>query len=153
MKKTFLSLLVFAVSAFNVFAVQYIPASFKELAEKVRPSVVNISTVSIVHRSVDPYNDPFMNDEFYERFFGVPKGTMKKQSLGSGFIVSTDGYILTNNHVVDKADEITVKFYNQKELKAKLIGVDKETDLAVIKVEAKNLDRKLMGDSDKIEGA
>jgi serine protease Do len=151
MKRTILVLSAVVVLVSGVFAVQYVPASFKDVAEKARPSVVNISTVSVVHRSVDPYNDPFMNDDFYERFFGVPKGTMKKQSLGSGFIVSTDGYILTNNHVVDKADEITVKFYNQKELKAKLIGVDKETDLAVIKVEAKNLTPILMGDSDKIE--
>src|ERR1035437_663308 len=151
MKRTMLVLSAVVVLVSGVFAVQYVPASFKDVAEKARPSVVNISTVSVVHRSVDPYNDPFMNDDFYERFFGVPKGTMKKQSLGSGFIVSTDGYILTNNHVVDKADEITVKFYNQKELKAKLIGVDKETDLAVIKVEAKNLTPILMGDSDKIE--
>src|ERR1017187_6634018 len=133
MKRIVLSLLPLTLCVSGIFAVQYIPASFKELAEKVRPSVVNISTVSVIHRSMDPYSDPFgMNDDMYERFFGIPKGTMKKQSLGSGFIVSSDGYILTNNHVVDKADEITVKFYNQKELKAKLIGIDKDTDLAVI---------------------
>ena len=151
MKKFIFTLLALTVLAAGVFAVQYIPASFKDLAEKVRPSVVNISTVSVIHRSADPYSDPFMNDELYERFFGIPRGTMKKQSLGSGFIVSADGYILTNNHVVDKADEITVKFYNQKELKAKLIGIDKDTDLAVIKVDAKNLAPIKLGDSDKID--
>ena len=151
MKKTFLFLLAALVFVSGAFAVQYIPASFKDLAEKVRPSVVNISTLRVVRQSADPYSDPFMNDEFYERFFGIPRGSMKKQSLGSGFVVSADGYILTNNHVVDKADEITVKFYNQKELKAKVIGVDKETDLAVIKVEAKNLNAIAMGDSDKSE--
>jgi serine protease Do len=151
MKKFVLSFLAFVFAVTGLQAVQYIPASFKELAEKVRPSVVNISTVSVIRRQADPYGDPFMNDEIYEKFFGIPRGTMNKKSLGSGFIVSPDGYILTNNHVVDKADEITVKLYNQKELKAKLIGVDKETDLAVLKVDAKNLVPILMGDSDKID--
>jgi serine protease Do len=132
-------------------AVQYIPASFKELAGKVRPSVVNISTVSTIKTSGDPLSDQFFNDDFYQRFFGVPKQQMKRQSLGSGFIVSPDGYILTNNHVVDKADEITVKLYNQKEYKARVIGTDKDTDLAVIKINAENLQPILMGDSDKID--
>jgi serine protease Do len=151
MKKTLLIVLALAVVAVPVFGtVQYIPASFKDLADKVRPSVVNISTVSTVRMSQDSFGDPFFNDDFYQRFFGVPKQQMKRQSLGSGFIVSPDGYILTNNHVVDKADEITVKLYNQKEYKAKVIGTDKETDLAVIRIDTKGLTPILMGDSDKI---
>jgi serine protease Do len=152
MKKKFIlffAFLAFFVPAFG--AVQYIPASFKDLADKVRPSVVNISTVSTVRVSQDPLGDPFFNDDFYQKFFGVPKQQMKRQSLGSGFIVSPDGYILTNNHVVDKADEITVKLYNQKEYKAKVTGVDKETDLAVIKIDAAGLAPISMGDSDKMD--
>jgi serine protease Do len=145
-----LSLLIF-FGTVCAGAVQYIPASFKDLAGKVRPSVVNISTVSTIKTSGDPLYDQFFSDDFYQRFFGTPKQQMKRQSLGSGFIVSPDGYILTNNHVVDKADEITVKLYNQKEYKAKVIGTDRDTDLAVIKINAENLQPILMGDSDKID--
>jgi serine protease Do len=152
MKKFFISSVLLPLFAvISSASVQYIPASFKELAEKVRPSVVNISTVSTIRMGGDPLSDQFFNDDFYQRFFGVPKQQMKRQSLGSGFIVSPDGYILTNNHVVDKADEITVKLYNQKEFKAKVIGTDKDTDLAVIKINAENLPPILMGDSDKID--
>ena len=152
MKKFLISSVLLPVFAVvSSAAVQYIPASFKDLAEKVRPSVVNISTVSTIKMGGDPLSDQFFNDDFYQRFFGVPKQQMKRQSLGSGFIVSPDGYILTNNHVVDKADEITVKLYNQKEFKAKVIGTDKDTDLAVIKINAENLPPILMGDSDRID--
>jgi serine protease Do len=152
MKKFILVFFVLPVfTAISSAAVQYIPASFKNIAEKVRPSVVNISTVSIIRVNGDSMSDPFFNDEFYRRFFGAPQRQMKRQSLGSGFIVSRDGFILTNNHVVEKADEITVKLYNQQEYKAKVIGTDKDTDLAVIKIEADNLTPIFMGDSDKID--
>ncbi len=150
MKKTFFLVIAFFAVVASVLAVQFIPASFKDLAEKVRPSVVNISTVSTIRTGQDAYGDPFFNDDFYQRFFGMPKQQMKRQSLGSGFIVSPDGYILTNNHVVDKADEITVKLYNQKEFKAKVIGTDRETDLAVIRIDTNGLTPILMGDSDRI---
>jgi serine protease Do len=152
MKKFILAFFLLPVFAvLSSAAVQYIPASFKNIAEKVRPSVVNISTVSIIRVSGDSMYDPFFNDELYRRFFGAPQRQLKRQSLGSGFIVSRDGYILTNNHVVDKADEITVKLYNQQEYKAKVIGTDKDTDLAVIKINADNLTPIFMGDSDKID--
>ena len=152
MKKFILVFFLLPVfTAISSAAVQYIPASFKNIAEKVRPSVVNISTVSIIRVNGDSMSDPFFNDEFYRRFFGAPQRQMKRQSLGSGFIVSRDGFILTNNHVVEKADEITVKLYNQQEYKAKVIGTDKDTDLAVIKIEADNLTPIFMGDSDKID--
>ncbi|MCE5301285.1 MAG: DegQ family serine endoprotease [Spirochaetia bacterium] len=150
MKKALLAgmaLLVFSLPLFSDS--RMIPASFREVSQKVRPAVVNISTVQVLKR--DYYSDPFFSDDFYEQFFGIPKSSMKRQSLGTGFIVSPDGYIMTNNHVVDKADEITVKLYNQKEYKAKVVGSDKETDLAVIKINAKNLQQILMGDSDSIE--
>jgi len=138
--------------ALSLFAeVKMIPASFKDVAEKVKPSVVNISTVQVLKQNMDPFYDEFFNDDFFERFFGIPKGSFKRTSLGTGFIVDKNGYIMTNNHVVEKADEITVKLYNQKEYKAKIIGVDKETDVAVIKINENNLTPINLGDSDKID--
>ncbi|MPQ96296.1 trypsin-like serine protease, partial [Thioclava sp. JE_KL1] len=87
------------------------------------------------------------------RFFGIPEGqqpgTQERQvtSLGSGFIISSDGYILTNNHVVDGADNVVVKLSDRKELKAKIIGQDKRTDVAVLKVDATGLPVAKIGSS------
>jgi len=130
--------------------VKYIPATFSDIAAKVKPAVVNISTVRVIKQSQDPFYDPSFNDDFFERFFAVPHGSFKRTSLGSGFIVDKRGYILTNNHVVEKADEITVKLYNQKEYKAKVIGTDAETDVAIIKIDAPDLTALSLGDSDTL---
>lgn len=146
-----LFVMLFFINGLILSEVQMIPASFKEVADKVKESVVNISTVTVIKQANPFYNDPFFDDDFLYRFFGIPKGTFKKRSLGSGVIISADGYILTNNHVVEKADEITVKLYNQKEYKAKIIGKDKETDLAIIKINTNGLKAAQIGDSDKIE--
>ncbi len=156
MKKLFAVILVMLMPVFPAAAAVMIPSSFSEIAEKAGPSVVNISTVKIEKRQTDPYYDRFFNDPFLQEFFGVPpqgnqERPIQRRSLGSGFIVSEDGYILTNNHVVGGADEITVKLFNEKEYKAKLIGVDKETDIAVIKIEAKGLNAVKLGDSDAIK--
>ncbi len=79
--------------------------------------------------------DPF--DEFFNNFFGHMPREQKRRSLGSGFIVSDDGYILTNNHVVEKADEVTVTLLDKEEFKAKVVGTDPKTDIALIKIDAK----------------
>lgn len=126
--------------------VKMIPASFKDIADTVRPSVVNISTVQVMRQSMNPYYG--FEDEVYERFFGVPRGTFKRSSLGSGFIMNKNGYIITNNHVVSKADEITVRLYDRREFKAKVVGTDADTDLAVIKIEANGLVPLPLGNSD-----
>ncbi|GAB6160919.1 DegQ family serine endoprotease [Desulfothermus naphthae] len=133
--------------------------NFSELAEKVSPAVVNISTIKVVQiskrlkRFFSPFgeNDPF--NEFFKRFFGdIPQSKRKEHALGSGFIISPDGYIVTNNHVVSKADEITVILKGGKEsYKAKIIGTDPETDLALLKIDAKEaLPYLTFGDSDKM---
>ncbi len=134
-----------------------VPGSFAELAKKASPSVVNVSTVKIVKgRGQTPMmpfgpNDPFR--DFFERFFRdqMPRD-FKQQSLGSGFIIDRDGYILTNNHVVEKSDEIRVRLADEREFAAKIVGRDPKTDLALIKIEA---DRPLvplpLGDSDGLE--
>ena len=121
---------------------------FSELAEKQGPAVVNISTTQVTRGQAQAMPFPFdENDpafEFFKRFIprppsgGVPR-EFENKSLGSGFIISSDGYILTNAHVVDSADEVTVRLTDKREFKAKTIGADKRTDVALLKIEASNL--------------
>ncbi|HEX9911828.1 MAG TPA: Do family serine endopeptidase [candidate division Zixibacteria bacterium] len=127
---------------------------FTIVAEKVSPAVVNISAEKVLEQQ---YRDFFpFEDEFFRRFFGEtpqPKTPLKSKgySLGSGFIIDKEGYILTNNHVVSGADKITVKLADRGEYKAKIIGTDKETDIAVIKIDAdKSLPVVELGDSDSM---
>ncbi|MEN6385807.1 MAG: DegQ family serine endoprotease [Phycisphaerales bacterium] len=135
---------------------------FADVAARVSPAVVFISTEQTVNQSQEYWNpfEDFQNDEFFKRFFGPqfrqrqqqpqqPRKQIRK-GQGSGFIISADGYILTNNHVVKDANTITVKFNDERELKAKVIGTDPETDVAVIKVDAKNLPFAELGDSDQL---
>ncbi len=132
---------------------------FAMLAERVAPSVVNISTTQEVKGFSQPFgpDDPLREFwEPFERFFGprsgpVPRGPFKQRSLGSGFALTKDGYIVTNNHVVEDADEIIVRLANGKETEAKLIGRDAKTDLALIRVEqAEALTPATTGDSDAL---
>ncbi|MFC1532793.1 Do family serine endopeptidase [Thermodesulfobacteriota bacterium] len=135
------------------------PASFSQLVKNAKNSVVNISTVKIIKggspgftfRSPFRQNDPF--HEFFERFFKdqVPK-EYRQESLGSGFIIDKKGLILTNNHVVEKTDEIKVTLANKKEFDAKIIGRDPKTDLALIRIESDEpLEPLGLGDSDELE--
>jgi serine protease Do len=135
------------------------PQSFADLVEKVKPAVVNISTESTVKVPGSPFNFFFGPEEggpfgdFFHKFFGqIPNRELKQQSLGSGFIIDSDGYIITNNHVVEGAQEITVKLAGGKEYKAKVVGRDPKTDLALIKISSlfKNLPTLSLGDSDKM---
>jgi len=136
------------------------PPSFADLAEKVKHSVVNISTTQVIKGSpLQPFFGPnapfgdFFGRDFFKHFFGnVPQGEMKTHALGSGFVISQDGFILTNNHVIDNATEIKVKLESGKEYDAKVIGHDPKTDLALIQVK---LDEGFptpapLGDSDAI---
>jgi serine protease Do len=133
-----------------------VPVSFSELAKKAKNSVVNISTVKVTKgRGQTPMpfgpNDPFR--DFFERFFRdqIPKD-FRQQSLGTGVIIDKEGFILTNNHVVEMADEIKVKLADEKEFLAKIIGRDQKTDLALIKIDSdKPLSPLPMGDSDSLE--
>ena len=120
------------------------------IAEKVTPAVVNISTT----RTVKTPANPLFNDPFFRRFFGEgSEGGQKRKttSLGSGFIVKSDGYIITNNHVVEGADDIVVKLSNDKEYKGKVIGMDSRTDVAVVKIDEKNLPTIPWGNSDNLK--
>ena len=116
------------------------PESFAELAEKISPSVVNITTSAMVAAPADgmpmvPEGSPF--EDFFDDF-GAPgqQGPQRSEALGSGFVISEDGYIVTNNHVIEGADEIEVEFFSGERLKAKLVGTDPKTDIALLKVES-----------------
>jgi serine protease Do len=119
-----------------------VPANFSDLAENVRSGVVNIQVVKKV-KNVDfgfrgnPYGEQNPFGDFFAPFFeGTPPAReFKQQGVGSGFIISQDGYILTNNHVVEDADQIKVKLSNGKEYTGKVVGRDPKTDLAVVKIE------------------
>lgn len=145
-----------APAAQNLAAPSGVPLSFTELAKKAKSSVVNISTVKVMKgRGQVPMpfgpNDPFR--DFFERFFRdqMPKD-FRQQSLGTGVIIDQEGFILTNNHVVEMADEIKVKLADEKEYLAKTIGRDQKTDLALIKIDSdKPLIPLPLGDSDKLE--
>ncbi|NSL55861.1 DegQ family serine endoprotease [Uliginosibacterium aquaticum] len=145
-----------AVSPAAVSAARAGLPDFSGLVEAIGPAVVNISVTSIEKPSRSGFpideNDPFF--EFFRRF-GIPgqgQGQQAQpriqQGVGSGFILSADGYILTNAHVVDGASEVTVKLTDKREFKAKVIGADKRTDVALIKIDGKNLPTVKTGNPD-----
>lgn len=130
---------------------------FSGLAETQGPAVVNISTTQTIRQSQIipqipnlPEDDPFY--EFFRRFMPPPgQREFESKSLGSGFIISSDGYILTNAHVVEAADEITVKLTDKREFRAKVIGSDGRTDVALIKIDATGLPKVTQGDPGKLK--
>ncbi len=120
--------------------------AFSQIARKVTPCVVNVSTVG-KKMAVQPF---FQMSPLFEDFFGGPRYRQNK-SLGSGFIISRDGYIVTNEHVIRDAESIQVKLSNDKMYDAKVVGSDQKTDIAVIKINAADLPVAVLGDSDKLE--
>jgi len=131
--------------------------TFVPVVRAATPAVVNISTTRVVKtqggQSGTPFDDPFFRqffgEEFYRRF-QIPR-ERRENSLGSGVIVSADGYIVTNNHVIAKADEIKVLMNDKREFIGKVVGTDPKTDIAVVKINAKDLPHIPWGDSDKLE--
>ncbi len=125
--------------------------AFSEIVTAVSPSVVNISTTKVVKRETSPFSD----DPFFDLFrpfndFGTLK-KWKERSLGSGVIVSPDGYIITNNHVVEKADEIKVTLVDKRAFKGHIVGADPKADIAIIRIDANNLSVLKWGDSEKLQ--
>lgn len=159
-----------AVSVFMMFSMFANAAElpdFTKLVEKASPAVVNISTEQMVKtKAVAEDGNPQIGqnskelNEFFRHFFGqqpfnggnsqAPEES-ERSSLGSGFIISSDGYILTNNHVVKGADVIHVSLNDRREYTAKVVGTDSRTDLALLKIDAKDLPTVKMGDSDKLK--
>jgi len=134
-----------------------LPGSFSELVKPLSPSVVNISFEKVIKDQTQGQiplgpDDPMR--DFFERFFGqqMPQQDSKQRGLGTGFIIDKDGFILTNNHVVEQTDELKVRLSDEKEYDAKIIGRDPKTDLALIKIDAqKPLTPLVLGDSDSLE--
>ena len=122
---------------------QMLPNTFADLADEISPSVVNITTTTVIAgradqmpRGIVPKGSPFEEffREFEDRRRGGNGGASRSSALGSGFVISADGFIVTNNHVIEGADEIEVEFFSGERLAAKVIGTDKNTDIAVLKV-------------------
>lgn len=129
---------------------------FTNLVEKQGAAVVNVSTTQVINAQQMmpgfpniPENDPFY--EFFRRFAPQMPRQHEAQSLGSGFIISADGYILTNAHVVDRADKITVRLTDKREFKARVIGADKRTDVALLKIEASGLPKVQLGQPEQLK--
>lgn len=129
---------------------------FSAVVAPLLPAVVNISTSKVVKSQRGGGENPFFNDPFFRQFFGNPFGDGEQQpreqrehSLGSGVIVSPDGYILTNNHVVDGASDVQVILSDKRSLKAKIVGTDPRTDIAVLKIPTTGLSTVTLGDSAK----
>ena len=111
--------------------------SFAELIKKLKPAVVNISTTNMIKRRSTPFPSPF--EDYFKKFFdNGPQREFKQKGLGTGFIISEDGYVVTNNHVVDKADDIEIILEDGEKYVAKIIGKDPKTDLALLKIESEN---------------
>ncbi len=146
--------------------------AFSSVVKKAGPAVVHVQVEKVIQKQnnfsgQDPFG--FFSDPFFEHFFGPqfrsPRNSpdrgnrgdrggseqFKQQAAGSGFIISSDGYILTNNHVVEDAAAITIKLADKRELKADIIGTDPQSDVALIKIDAENLPFLPLGDSDKLE--
>jgi serine protease Do len=148
-----LALVVFAASS----SAKDLP-DFTQLVEKQGTSVVNISTTQMVHGNSVLQQIPGLTEDdalfdFFRRFQPPQKGPHehKSTSLGSGFIISSDGYILTNAHVVDGADEVTVRLIDKQEFKAKVIGTDRRTDVALLKIGASGLPKVTIGNPDQLK--
>jgi serine protease Do len=165
MTQLFISLvcLLFSLCASELYA-QDVPVSFAELAKKYGPTVVNIYSTQTIQARNLPYDYFFDNEQIpdlFRHFFDIPQQpppgnrqlpSEKRTSLGSGVIISDDGYIITNNHVIENADEINVRLANYEEYKAKIIGKDNKTDLALIKIEPKHtLDYAEFGNSEELQ--
>ncbi len=131
---------------------------FAPVAKRVLPAVVNIASSKVVRSAGQGSQSPFFSDPFFRQFFGdefsrqfrVPK-EQRERSLGSGVIVNADGYVLTNNHVVEGADVIKISLGDKREFKGRIIGTDPKTDVAVVKIEAKGLPIVPLGDSSKTQ--
>lgn len=131
---------------------------FVPIAKLAKASVVNVSSVKKAKQEGQSFQSPFFDDPFFRRFFGeeferrmpAPR-EFQQQGLGSGVIVTSDGYIITNNHVVEGADELNVSLPDKRTFKAKVIGTDPKTDLAVIKIDVSNLPALPWGDASQLE--
>ncbi len=163
-----ISPLAYAEDTKSIDTLRQLGKAFADIAEKASPAVVGIRADQAVTQSYStmpnlPFGDSPFNDDFFDQFFGRrfrqqrPQQQQQRQRKilmpvqGSGFIVSEEGYILTNNHVVENAEDITVTLLDGREFQAKLVGTDASTEVAVIKIDAENLHPLQLADSDELE--
>ncbi len=145
------------VAVSNNSGIPMVPANFSDLAERVRPGVVNIQVVKKVQNVGLAFPNfpggPFGDESPFGRFFGGnPSAERKEEAVGSGFIISPEGFILTNNHVVEDAEQIKAKLSDGREYNGKIVGRDPKTDLAVVKIDgAKDLHPLLLGNSEDVK--
>ena len=125
---------------------------FADLVEQVEPAVVTIEVIKAAVPQLSGYNGDPRAEEFFKRFFGPggqsPQQPGQSQGVGSGFIIDSDGHIVTNNHVITGADSITVRLSDERQFEAKVVGYDEKTDLALLKIDADNLTVSTLGNSD-----
>ncbi len=144
-----LSILIISVSYFSISKAQEIPSSFADLAEKLMPSVVNISTTTTVTTRSNPLPFEFPPGSPFEDMFGSPQ-QRQTNALGSGFIISEEGIVITNNHVIQGASDIFVRVNGDQDYKAEVLGADAGMDIAVLKIESdKSFKPVKFGNSDK----
>jgi serine protease Do len=166
LKRNFLIIAFSLITTFQPYAIAKALPDFTELAEKHGSEVVNISVTQNTQAKAGSPFGGFPQDEQMQEFFkrfGIPnfpgmpghggeeQPEFKSKSLGSGFIISEDGYILTNAHVVNEADEVIVKLADKREFKAKIIGADKRTDVALVKIDANGLPAATLGNPDMLK--
>jgi len=150
----------FAADPDSIAALRQMGKAFSSIAEKASPAVVGLKTEKIVTQDSQTYQNSPFGDDFYEYFFG-PRSPRQRSpqrryqlpqtALGSGFIISPDGYILTNNHMVEGSEKVTVELANDRKFTAEIIGTDPDSDIAVIKIDADNLPYLELADSDTLE--
>jgi len=132
--------------------VEGLALSFADVIEKASPAVVNIQSTRIIKASAQDGQNPMMSDPFFRQFFGGQlrqrPHAERESGLGSGVIVDPNGYILTNNHVVDKATTVKVTLLDKREFTAKVVGADPQTDVAIVKIDSSNLPALPLGNSD-----
>ncbi len=128
--------------------------TFAKVVEKVNPAVVTITSEKIIKRDGRRFRHPFeeyFGDDFFKYYFDAPEGERRSKILGSGVIVDAEkGFILTNNHVVEGADEITILLIDEREFSAEVVGTDPQSDVAILKIEAGDLVQAELGDSDEL---
>jgi len=159
----FVPLSASAQDANSIDTLRQMGKAFAKISEKASPAVVGIKASQTVTQQMPdwPFGDPFSDDDIFEHFFGRPSPRQRQRSpqtrqfqqlaQGTGFIVSSDGYILTANHLVGEAEKVMVKQGNNQEVEAKVIGTDPASDVAVIKIDGNKLPFLELADSDKLE--
>ena len=141
------------INSDQVAKAEGVQSAFRLVAKSVKPAVVNISSETVIRRAKqfsnnDPFSQFFGND-FFNQFFDIPQ-EYKQKALGTGFIIGADGYLLSNFHVVKNATKILVTLSDGRKFKAKVVGTDSKSDLALLKIETKNLPTVKLGDSDNV---